>query len=455
MRHHGALADVAVQDGGDLEPGVEEKRALLERVASSPQLRRSARLRDFLLYVGTQSLKEGCPEIHEHEIGAKVFGRDPSYDRSQDNIVRVNATELRKRIEQYFATDGAHEPLVLEIPRGGYKPVFYKRIAEAVEPALQDVANASFATTEPQHGKEAFEPASAPTGRRIPIYWLGAVALLAVVCGLLVQQNITMRRQLSPWDGKPAVEAFWTGFLHYHEQVDLVLPDDSVSVIEDLVHHPVSLEDYLSRDYIRQIQASDASPDRKTDLDQIDSHNLITFGGMHAAQQIMLQIPSSPVPHLTLSRYYTADAMKHNSVIVIGGKKANPWVHLFDNQMNFVTDYDYTAGHAFIANLHPKQGEQATYAVLHYPDSLVGYSVVAYLPSPSGTGNAIVLAGTDSDATNAAAEFLSSEEQLEAFRSTLHVKKFPYFEVLLKTSRLSGTSFKSELVSYRTYASLP
>ena len=54
---------------------VEERRALIERVASSGQFRRSARLRDFLLYVGRQSLKDGCPEIHEQEIGTKVFGR--------------------------------------------------------------------------------------------------------------------------------------------------------------------------------------------------------------------------------------------------------------------------------------------------------------------------------------------------------------------------------------------
>ena len=92
-----------------------------------PIVSRSARLRDFLLYVGMQSLKDGCPEIHEQEIGAKVFGRPLTYDRSQDNIVRVNATELRKRIESYFATEGAAEPLILEIPHGGYKPVFQRR----------------------------------------------------------------------------------------------------------------------------------------------------------------------------------------------------------------------------------------------------------------------------------------------------------------------------------------
>src|SRR5580693_4822942 len=112
-------------------PTIEERRALIERVAASEQFSRSARLRDFLLYVGKQSLKDGCPEIHEQEIGAKVFGRPSSYDRSQDNIVRVNATELRKRIDQYFANEGANETLILEIPRGGYKPVFRRRVLPA------------------------------------------------------------------------------------------------------------------------------------------------------------------------------------------------------------------------------------------------------------------------------------------------------------------------------------
>src|ERR1035437_10494418 len=98
----GSIANAPTEERLD-QPSIEERRALIERVAASSQFGRSARLRDFLLYVGGQSLKEGCPEIHEQEIGAKGFGGSTSYDRSQDNIVRVNATELRKRIELYFA----------------------------------------------------------------------------------------------------------------------------------------------------------------------------------------------------------------------------------------------------------------------------------------------------------------------------------------------------------------
>ena len=78
---------------------------LLQRVVTSPQLKRAARMREFLLFVGQRSLREGAAQIHEQEIGSVVFGRPAGYDTSADNIVRVNATDLRKRVDDYFATD--------------------------------------------------------------------------------------------------------------------------------------------------------------------------------------------------------------------------------------------------------------------------------------------------------------------------------------------------------------
>src|ERR1035438_4155062 len=188
------------------DPSVEERRALIDRVASSEQFSRSTRLRDFLLYVGRQSLKEGCPEIHEQEIGAKVFGRSSSYDRSQDNIVRVNATELRKRIDQYFATEGAHETLVLEIPRGTYKPVFHRR-------TLQSTGESELAPG-PQFpalvGHTDVIPATTAVPRsRTSIFWAALCLGLSVACIVLFQQNPPMRKALNTWDGKPALAAFW------------------------------------------------------------------------------------------------------------------------------------------------------------------------------------------------------------------------------------------------------
>ena len=432
-------------------PSVAQRQALIERVAASAHFSRSARLRDFLLYVGRQSLKDGWPEIHEQEIGAKVFGRPISYDRSSDNIVRVNATELRKRIELYFASTGADEPLVFEIPRGGYTPVFHRRAAPpAVEPAEPLVE-------EPLPELPHPSPVAAQARSRSPLWmhaaWALVSVLLAVACLMLAEQNRTMRVALYPWDGKPAVEAFWTGFLRSHQRIDVVLPDDSASVVEDISGRPTTLGDYLNRndDWIK---ASKMSADRKEDLYQILNHNLVTFGAVRAAQDILNEIPASYPHYMTLSRYYAPDEIKRNNVVLVGGKKAVPWDHLFDDEVNFLTDYDDVHAHGFVLNRHPRPGEQATYDPSSAPSSLMAYSVIAYLPNPSGTGNAIILAGTDSDATEAAAEFLISEPQMEHLQTLFHSDHLPYFEVLLKTSRLSGTSFSADIVAYRTHPEL-
>ena len=98
--------------------------------------------------------------------------------------------------------------------------------------------------------------------------------------------------------------------------------------------------------------------------------------------------------------------------------------------------------------------EQSIYKVPTAANSVAGYAVIAYLPNPNRSGKTIILAGVDSDATGAAAAFLTSEDQMEKLRATFHTDRFPYFEALLKTSRLSGTYFGAEVVAYRTYPNL-
>jgi hypothetical protein len=263
-----------------------------------------------------------------------------------------------------------------------------------------------------------------------------------------------MHRLLYAWDGKPAVAMLWKDFVKPSQQTDIVLPDASLSIGEELTGHPISLTDYINRRYMSETRSLPVSQDRRDDLADIYSHNLVAFGDFRAAQEILALSPVGSSLRLTLSRFFQAESVKHDNLILIGGKKANPWIYLFDDQMNFSLAYDDARGLGYIANRHPHADEAASYTSAQYPNGFVGYSVVAYLPNPSHNGNAIIITGTDSDATSAAAEFLTSEEQLGKFRKTLNAEHFPYFEVLLKTSRLSGTSFNAEVLAYRTYPDL-
>jgi hypothetical protein len=447
MKVMGSILNAPVEEGL-AEPSVDERRQLIDRVAASAQFRRSARLRDFLLYVGGQSLKEGCPEIHEQEIGTKVFGRSPSYDRSQDNIVRVNATELRKRIELYFATEGGHETLVLEVPRGGYKPVFHRRVPGA--PVHAEIT----AESGPVDGiPEVHAVAVGKQRDWKSLLWVGVSAALAIACAVLVQQNLSLRSTGNTWAGRTEVEAFWQDFVKGQPEIDIVLPDASVTMSEEMTHQRMTLSDYLDHNYVNHNEEASFSPDRVDDLRGLFEHNLVMLGDFLAAQQILSLTPLLPSLRLQHARFYTAEAIKQNSFILIGGRKANPWMGLFADQMNFNVDFDTELGKylSYVKNRNPRPGEQAVYSPRTDSNAFTGYSVIAYLPNPSGTGNVIVLAGTDSEATRVAAEFLTSESSLAKFRNTLKVKKLPHFEVLLKTSRLSGTSFNAEMLAYRVY----
>src|SRR5882724_3463871 len=123
-------------------PGLQhEHRLLMERVASSRYIGKSTRLRDLLVYLCHRVLEESAHEIHEQEVGCKVFGRSPDYDTTIDNIVRVHASQLRKRLEQYFAAEGLDEPWIIEIPKGNYAPVFRERsVQEAVLAVPEPIA---------------------------------------------------------------------------------------------------------------------------------------------------------------------------------------------------------------------------------------------------------------------------------------------------------------------------
>jgi hypothetical protein len=434
--------------------------ALLERLVASPQLRRAARMREFLLFVGQRSLKDGSSQIHEQEIGSEVFGRPAGYDTSVDNIVRVNATDLRKRIEEYFATDGAHESLVLEIPRGSYKPVFHPRAAKpalgpvSIEPrqvkSLQDAPVAGLPTITPLAG--AHPPAA--QSHRLLLALAGALLVaLAISCFLLWTQNQSLRRSLYPWRSTPAVAGFWSGLLSARPNTDVILADTSFALIEDITQAPIPLNEYLNHSYVSRIQSPKLSADRREDLGLIVQRNYGSIGDFRVAQRIGALDPLGSNIHLYAARDFEPSRVKQDNVILIGGRKSNPWVDLFADRLNFSVEYDPKSFVNFVRNRAPVAGEQAVYNSPPAPGPNSGYSVVAYLPNDAG-GKVLIVAGTGSEATEGAGEFLTSEDQLAAFQRLLHVSTLPYFEVLLKTTHLNGTPMNATIVAYRTYPGL-
>jgi hypothetical protein len=77
---------------------------------------------------------------------------------------------------------------------------------------------------------------------------------------------------------------------------------------------------------------------------------------------------------------------------------------------------------------------------------------VAFLPNSGNDGNVLIIEGTGSEATEAAGQFITSEEQLLKLQRLLHVNKLPYFEILLRTSNLNNTPLNSTIEAFRIHA---
>src|ERR1700747_3186517 len=96
----------------------EKVREELGRVLSSSEFRTSKRSQEFLRYVVEHTLSGRADMLKERTIGIEVFGRSTSYEPSDDATVRVKAGDVRKRLGLYYAEQGAHNPVRIEMPGG-------------------------------------------------------------------------------------------------------------------------------------------------------------------------------------------------------------------------------------------------------------------------------------------------------------------------------------------------
>jgi tetratricopeptide (TPR) repeat protein len=168
-------------------PGAAVVQAQLERIVSSVEFRKSARMCRFLRVVTQEALSGNLSSLKEYRIGTEVFDKDESFDPRLDPIVRNEARRLRRKLEMYYLVEGRSDPVLIELPKGGYIPVFAFRNA-AREPVI------------------ALSP-----GR----WWLfiGAVAIL--VLGIAAWLAVGPKRLLPHTEraarGSPAAEAYALG----------------------------------------------------------------------------------------------------------------------------------------------------------------------------------------------------------------------------------------------------
>lgn len=440
---------------------VEAQWALVERVLASQQFRRTVRLRDFLRFVADRSVHHPGTPVPEHEVGTTVFHRAANYDTGADNIVRVSAGDLRRRLEQYFQEEGAAEPLVCEMPRGGYTLLFHPREvparqaeeagsievpAEAAPPVPPAIVE-SAGTRKASPREASLTPAN---GMRVTLRaWLrdARTLVLAAVCiGLAVLAGaVLLRHGRDPWQGTGPLRAIWADFLAPGSQSDIVLADSSYAVIRSLTHKSIPLQDYL--DYRYRSAASDPGLDTSTQaaIANMLPRNSGSIGDFEAARSILALTRQPGQLAMGSAHDFTPSVIKSSNVVLLGATASNPWVSLYQSQRTLRIEQDPVDNVAVVRNLEVGPGEQPNY---HSSGDVSGYGVISILPNIDPGKRVMIIEGTDSQATLAASNFICSERGAAEIADRLQGHTSPrQIDILLRSSKLLATALEASVVA--------
>jgi TolB-like protein/Tfp pilus assembly protein PilF len=102
----------------------EPVRRQLSKILKSKTFRQVDRLQRFLTFIVEEALSGRGDVLKEYPIGVDVFGKESSFDPRMDPIVRVQARRLRIRLTNYYRDEGLSDEIVIDLPKGGYTPVF-------------------------------------------------------------------------------------------------------------------------------------------------------------------------------------------------------------------------------------------------------------------------------------------------------------------------------------------
>jgi len=420
---------------------------LVRRIVHSSTFVRSERLGTLLIYVCDLALQGREAEINEHTIGHAVFGRPQDYDSAVDGIVRSQASRLRQRLELYFQQEGADEPIRILIPRGGYVPVF-----EAQPVSLPGGAETS------ERPSETFLSAAVLLGKEGPAKWYtqGWISWgLTLVFGLLlVTLWIHDRRHLQSIASQPATHPLWSHLFTRNQPTMVVVPDSGLVLYHGMSGKDVDLRGYLDAGYrsepdvLPQIGPVASLKDSLLDLANrrytsiVDLKTILSL--KDRAQALGSQVSAR------YARDLRPNDFKTGNVILLGSSEADPWDELYEQNMNFVFKDDYK-GVFSILNRSPKSGEPDRWESRRNDPQRRVFGVVAYLPSLSGNGNALLLEGTGMSGTEAGMDFVLDDAQLLPFLDRIRRPDgtLPHFELLLETHNIGASAVQSQIIAWR------
>jgi hypothetical protein len=232
----------------------------------------------------------------------------------------------------------------------------------------------------------------------------------------------------------------------------IVLSDAMLGLFEDAIQHQLSVNEYRDKAFTRLSNERLKDPVENARWKELtgayfthisDARLAATFSVLNAGRNLPTEI--------VYAGDFGVTYLQSHNLILVGTRRTNPWVDMFEDQLNFRSVFRETLPMlSYFQNRSPLPGESAAYVVEW---TKLGYCRVAFLPTPSRSGNVLLVSGTDMASSEAGGQFISSERWVQALRSALRLDtkaRFPYFEVLLKVDYMTWNTPKFEIVAQRT-----
>jgi hypothetical protein len=403
----------------------------IDNIIKSHSLRGSESLCKLLQYLAKQSLSDPEAPLKEYQIATEVYGRHADFDPQTDSTIRVQAGRLRVKLADYYATEGAADPIVVKIPKGSYHLIFEAR---AVEPGAQ----AAIIPSRPV-------PAPSPSVETVPARWPFATVVLglSLIVALVVLGSVLWSRKqieaaaitAAPRPGA-SLASFWKPFTSGADEPWVIYSNAA------FVGRPeTGMRYYNSRN-----DSKSAVYDHYTGVGEVLAIHALDDAFGTLGRRVLVKRGS----------LFTLDDVKDNNLIFVGSPSEN--LALAD--IPFMHEYVFQRvasgprqGDLSIVNEHPKPGEAGSYLASPSAAPLTeDYAVVVLVPGIVSGRYVMILAGTTTFGTQGVVEFVCRQESVEKLLHEIPgsgAGAIKPFEALVRVKIARGVPVGAELVSVR------
>jgi hypothetical protein len=446
-------------------------RVHLQEIVEGEAFKGSSRCGRFLTYIVDQAMAGHFDSLKERVIGLELFERSPEYDTSEDAIVRVTASDVRKRLLQHYGKYGGVSEFRIALPLGSYVPEITRTRSRQAELAdthkgFHVLAGAGTAATAalnstlspalphaPGEATPAVSSAAEPSAAATPIpaveitpqkkrMWLVWLAVAATVALVNFGVWAAIWKQAPRNETVAALPLPWSVLFASPRPTHLITSDPDIGAIQLLRRSRISISDYANHKYL---------PDRTQLPDEVKriTENFMT-GDKAATIDVQIAANIAAVANSASksievqgARSFQFPSLKtDDNFIFLGSPMSNPWSSIFADQLDFRIVQSHDPGGETIENVHPQAGEQVSYApTAGGGASGESFAIVAFIANPDQDGQVMLLAGANREGTQAAGKLVTDLPRLAAAlkKCGLPPSNSPrHFELLLRVKMMVG-----------------